>query len=273
MVEDGLDGRRPTWRLTVSVAWAGLRQRGRVLFSIRTLARRVRGIDSGLGRWWPSWMAAVTLAFLPAAVAASAPAGRAWQVTAALAALVAVTALTGLAVLAGGLVAFPAFRRFLRAGGWAAIWRRVAWAAGATVVAGGALTGLGLGSRSQTYAQLVSWSADFGWVGGTTLALMVALGLWASAAKVTATHLDLSPRERSAGAVLGALTLNGTSAMISASVIVIAAVHASVPLLLLAVAGLASAAVRGRKQVRLATGGARRPRRGSGLGRHVYRGG
>jgi hypothetical protein len=272
MVEDGLDGQRPTWRLTGSVAWAGLRQRGRALISIRTLARRTREMNSVLCRWWSSCIAAVTLAALPAAVAASAPGGRAWQVTAALATLVAVTALTGLTVLAGGLVALPAFRRFLRAGGWAAIRRRIAWAAGATVVAGGALTGLGLASRSQTYTQLVNWP-DYGWVAGTTLALMIALGLWASAANATARHLDLSPRERSAGAVLGALTLNGAFAMISATVLVNAAVESSLPTLLLAVASLATAAVRGRMQVRLAVGGASRRRRGSGTGRHVDRGG
>ena len=273
MVEDGLDGQRPTWRLTVSVAWAGLRERGRALVSRRVLARGARGIRFGFGRWWPIWMTAYMLAFLPTAVEASAPGGRAWQVTAALAALVAVTTLTGLAVLAGGLVALSAVRRFLRAGGWAAIRRRVAWATGATVVAGAALTALSLGSRSHTYAQLNSSSADFFWVGGTALALMGALGLWVSAARATARQLDLSPRQRSAEAVLGVLTLNGVTVMASANITLIAAVHSSVSLLLLAVAGLVPTAVRGRIQMRPTTGTDRRLRRGSGPGRHVYRGG
>jgi len=273
MVEDGLDGQRPTWRLTMSVAWAGLRQRGRALVSGRTLSRGAHGIDSVLGRWWASWAAAYTLATLPATVEASAPDGRAWQVTAALAALVAVIALTGLAVLAGGLVAFPAFGRFLRAGGWAAIRRRVAWAAGATVVAGGALAGLVLGYRSQTYAQLNVSLAYFGWVTGTSLALVCAVGLWTSAAKATARQLDLSPRERSSEAVLGALTLNGASVMFYSYCILFAAAQSSVPWLLLPVVGLASTAVRGRMQMRQATGRARRRRRESGPGRHVHRGG
>ncbi len=273
MVEDGLDGQRPTWPLTVSVAWAGLRERGRALVSRRVLAWGARGIGFVFGRWWPIWMTAYMLAFLPTAVEASAPGGRAWHVTAALVAVVTVTALTGLAVLAGGLVAFPAVRRFLRAGGWAAIRRRVAWAAGATVVAGGALTALSLGSLSHTYAQLNSSSADFFWVGGTALALMGALGLWVSAARATARQLDLSPRQRSAEAVLGVLTLNGVTVMASANTTLIAAVHSSVSLLFLAVAGLAAAAVRGRMQLRSAMGRAGRPRRGSGPGRHVYRGG
>ncbi len=273
MVEDGLDGQRPTWRLTVSVAWAGLRQRGRALFSIRTLARRARGIDSVLGRWWASWAAAYTLATLPAMTEASTPSGRVWQVTAALDALVAVIAFTGLAVLAGGLVAFPAFRRFLRAGGWAAIRRRVAWAAGASVVAGGALAGLALAYRSQTYAQLNVSLAYFGWVTGTSVTLIGAVGLWTSAARATARQLDLSPRERSSEAVLGALTLNGAAVMFYSYCILFAAAQSSVPWLLLPVAGLASTAARGCMQMRRAAGRARRRRRGSGPGRHVYRGG
>ena len=114
MVEDGLDGQRPTWRLTVSVAWAGLRERGRALVSGRALARGARGVDYLFARWWPSLAAACVLALLPAAAGASAPPGRAREVTAALDALVVVTAVTSLAVLAGGLVALPAFRTFLR---------------------------------------------------------------------------------------------------------------------------------------------------------------
>ena len=273
MVEDGLDGQRPTWRLTVSVAWAGLRERGRALGSRRALTQGARGIGFVFGRWWPIWMTAYTLAFLPTTLEASAPGDRAWQVTAALAAQVVVMALMGLTVAAGGLVAFPAFRRFLRAGGWAGIRRRVTWAAGATVVAGGALIALGLGSRSHTYAQLNSSTADFFWVGGTALALMAAFGLWASTAKVTARQLDLSPRQRSAEAVLRVLAFNGITVMASVNVTVIAAVHYSVSLVFLAVAGLTGAAVRGSMQLRPALGKTRRPRRGSGPGRHVYRGG
>ena len=100
MVEDGLDGERVTWRLTVSVARAGLRERGRALF----FGKRLRGIDSVLGRWWPSLAAAYILAILPAAVEAPSPPDRAWQVNAALDGLVALMALAVLAVLAGGLV-------------------------------------------------------------------------------------------------------------------------------------------------------------------------
>ena len=265
MVEDALDGQRPTWRLTASVAWAGLRERGRVLVSRRALARYGRGIDSVLDRWWPSVATANILTFLPATLEESA--SRAWQVTAALAALVAVMALIGLAVLAGGLVAFPAFRRFLRAGGWATIRWRVAWASGVTVVAGGGLTELVHWSRSHTFAQLNVSVAYYGWVTVTTMALIGALGLWRYAAKATAAQLDLSPRERTAEAVLGVLATNCAFVVVSANGLVIAALQSSVPLLVIPVACLSAGAVRGRLQMRRVLGRAGLGARAAGAGR------
>ncbi len=273
MVEDGLAGQRPTWRLTVSVARAGLRERGRALVSRRALARYGRGIDSVLDRWWPTVATANILAFLPATLGAPAPGSRAWQVTTALDALIAVMALTGLAVLGGGLVAFPAFRRFLRAGGWATIRWRVAGAAAATVVAGGALTGIVLWSRSHTSALLDISAVYLGWATVTTMALIGALGLWRSAVKATAGHLDLSHRERTAEAVLGVLTTNWTFVMVSANGILLAALQSSVALLVIPIANLPLAVIRGRLQIRRVLGQAGRPRRGSGPGRHVCRGG
>ena len=79
----------------------------------------------------------------------------------ALDALLAAVALTGAVVLADGLAALPALVRFLRAGGWPRIRRRVAWAAGVTAVAGGGLVGLIFVSGSSPSAQLnLSWA---GW--------------------------------------------------------------------------------------------------------------
>ena len=53
-----------------------------------------------------------------------------------LGALLTAVAVTGAMVLAGGLAALPALVRFVRAGGWPEVRRRVGWAAGATAVAG-----------------------------------------------------------------------------------------------------------------------------------------
>jgi len=161
-------------------------------------------------------VAGLILGSLPWNIKAPLPPARAWQATAALGALAGVVAFTGVCVLAGGLVAAPAFVAFLRAGGWPKIRRRVAWAAGATVAAGGGLAGLVLGQRS-SFAQLShSWAYAIG-VTATSLALVVALGLWASAAAATAKHLKLATRARAAQVLLAAVTMTAALAIVPAN--------------------------------------------------------
>ena len=134
------------------------------------------------------------------------PQARGWRATAALDAVLAALALTGAVVLAAGLVALPALIRFLRAGGWPKIRRRIGWAAGATVVAGGGLAGLVLVAGSRSTAQLNgSWAYLVGFF-ATGLAMTVAIELWADAAAATARHLRLAPRVRVAQLMLGAVT-------------------------------------------------------------------
>ena len=88
-------------------------------------------------------MAALVCAVVPGELASAPFPARAWQAVA-LGALLAAIAVTGAVVLVGGLAALPALVRFVRAGGWPKIRRRVEWAAGATAVAGGGLAGPGL---------------------------------------------------------------------------------------------------------------------------------
>jgi hypothetical protein len=138
MVEDNLDGERPGLRFRLSVARAGLRERGhRVRLAGRRAAPPV--LSALTGRWWTFFVAGFVFAILPYEFKAPSGTAQGWRVTAALAALVAVAVLGGVAVLISGLLALPAFGRFLRAGGWRQIRRRVAWAAGATAAAGGGL--------------------------------------------------------------------------------------------------------------------------------------
>ena len=236
MVEDTLDGRRPTMRLRLSVAWGGLRERGRqAAVDWKEAAKR----HDVYGRRWMIYVIGFFVTTLPADFRASLPPARAWQATAALGALAAFAAFIGAAVVAGGLAALPAMVRFLRGGGWRTIRRRVAWAAGATAVAGGMLTGLVLASRSQTFAQLnESWAYLLGVI-VTSLALMVAIGLWISAAVATARHLHLSPRVRAAQMMLGAVTSIAVSVMLAVNIIWWSAIQSSVLLLLLGTTGLA----------------------------------
>ena len=145
MVEDSLDGRGPGWRLRLSVARAGLRERGhRVRLAGQRAAPPV--LSALTGRWWTFFVAGYVFAILPYEFKAPSGATQGWRVTAALAALAAVAVLGGVAVLVSGLLALPAFGRFLRAGGWRQIRRRVAWAAGATLAAGGGLAALVAGA-------------------------------------------------------------------------------------------------------------------------------
>lgn len=268
LIEDSLDGRRPGWRLRLSVAWAGLRERGRRRFFGKTAAARWRaGYDSLFGWWWVYFLAGYLFAVLPYDLRASLPPARAWQVSATLDALAATAALIGVAVLAGALTALPAFGRFLRAGGWPKIRRRVGWAAGATAIAGGGLAALVLVPGSLTYDQLSgSWVFFLCFV-VTGLLLTVAFGLWARAAKATVRHLDLALRVRVGEMMLGVVTATAVSVMLAFNVILDSAIHSSVPLLLLGVAGLAVQSTATPGRMRRAVRRGRRLRSDPGRGR------
>lgn len=260
MVEDSLDGERPGWRLRLSVARAGLRERGR--------QARLAGLKapwhSLIGRWWTFFVAGYVLVVFPSDFMASPPPARAWQATAMLDLLTAIVAFTGAALLAGGLVAVPAFARYLRAGGWPEIRRRIAWAAVATAAAGGTLAGLLLVSRSHTLSQLNASGVYFAGVLVTSLALVVALWRWSAAVTAMAKRLDLSPRIRSAEKMLGAAVASAVSAMISANVIWYSVIRSSVLLLLLGATALAVQGAAGYLTIRRAI---RRPRLAPGRGR------
>ena len=201
LIQDTLDEGRPTWRLRLGVIWGGLRERGHQAGrAVRAAAKLA--VRPGLAAML---VAGTIIALLPENLSESPPPARGWQAAAAFDAVLAAVALTGAVVLASGLAALPALVRFLRAGGWPKIRRRVAWAAGATVAAGGGLAGLTLVVGSRSPAQLdASWAYLAGWL-ATGLAIAVAIGLWATAAAATARHLTLVPRVRAVQLVLGAV--------------------------------------------------------------------
>jgi len=212
LIQDTLDEGRPTWRLRLGVARGGLRERA------HQAGRAVRAAVRRAPSRWPTAVAAgLIIANVPWNLKAPLSPSKAWQATAALDTLAGMVAFTGAAMLASGLVAVPALVTFLRAGGWPTIRRRVAWAAGATMAAGGGLAGLVLGVRSMTFVQLsLSW-AYFTGVAGTALALIVAIGLWASAAAAIAKHLKLTPRARAAQLPLAAVALTAALAIVPAN--------------------------------------------------------
>jgi hypothetical protein len=203
LIQDTVDEGRPTWRLRLGVIWGGLRERVHQAGQAARAAavkRLTRAVPGGI-----MFVAGSIIALLPENLSESPPPARGWQAAAAFDAVLAAVALTGAVVLASGLAALPALVRFLRAGGWPKIRRRVAWAGGATVVAGGGLAGLVLVSGSRSPAQLnVSWAYLAGWL-ATGVAGWLAIVLWATAATATARHLTLAARVRAVQLVLGAV--------------------------------------------------------------------
>jgi hypothetical protein len=202
LIQDTLDEGRPTWRLRLGVISGGLRERAHEAGQAVRAAINPR---SGPNLWAKMLVAGTTVALLPQNLSESPSPARGWQAVAAFDAMLAAVALIGAVVVAGGLAALPALVRFLQAGGWPKIRRRVAWAAGATVAAGGGLAALVLVVDSRSPAQLdASWVYLVGWL-ATGLAIAVAIGLWATAAAATAGHLALVPRVRAVQLVLGAV--------------------------------------------------------------------
>jgi hypothetical protein len=203
LIQDTVDEGRPTWRLRLGVIWGGLRERVHQAGQAARAAAVKRLAGPGLGGIM--FVAGSIIALLPENLSQSPPPARGWPAVAAFDAVLTAVALTGAVVLASGLAALPALVRFLRAGGWPKIRRRVAWAGGATVVAGGALAGLVLVSVSRSPAQLdASWADLAGWL-ATGVAGWLAIVLWATAATATARHLKLVPRVRAVQLVLGAV--------------------------------------------------------------------
>jgi hypothetical protein len=203
LIQDTLDDGRPTWRLRLGVIRGGLGERAH---QAGQAVRATVKDRTGPIRWGTALVAGLIFADFPLNLAQSPPTAREWQAATALDAVLAAVALTGVLVLADGLAALPALVRFVRAGGWPKIRRPVAWAAGATAVAGGGLAGVAVFTGSHSFAQLnVSWAilaATF----ATGFAMTAAIGLSAIAAAATARHLTLTPRVRSAQLVLVAVT-------------------------------------------------------------------
>jgi hypothetical protein len=246
MVQDSLDGRRPTVRLRLSVARAGLRERGH---QVRLACQRHRLL---LIRAGISFMAGYAFASLPLDFKASPPPAREWQTTAALDSEIAIAVLSGVAVAAIGFLTWPAFGRFLRAGGWPQIRGRVAWAAGATAVAGGGLAGLILAPGATMYDQLDQSGTYLLGMVGTGLLLAAALGLWTSAAAAMGKRLRMPARVRAAQKGLATVTATLVLAMVSLNVVWLGSLQSSVLQLLLGIVGLAGWALHATLTIRQA---------------------
>jgi hypothetical protein len=192
LIQDTLADGRPAWRLRLSVAWGGLRERGRQARRDAVAAARRPG-------WPATWVmflfGGVFAAYPLAALTGLPPRTRGGQVAmVARDVVLASVALTGALILASVLVALPALVRFLRAGGWRKIRRRVGWAAGASVLAGSALAGLIFLVRSRPFAQLDGSGTYLAVLLAAGVAVVVAIVLWGTAVSAAPWHPRLVPR-------------------------------------------------------------------------------
>jgi len=230
LIQDSLREGRSAWPLQLSVIWGGLGERGRQARHAAAAAFKAARSDKGSTILLAGLICGFGLDGLTASSAA-----RPWQAVA-LDAVLAAVALTGALVLADGLVAFPALVRFLRAGGWPKIRRRVGWAAGVSAVAVGSVVFV-WGSDWQSQQNL-SWAILAGLL-VTGLTTMGAIGLWSATATATARHLTLAPGVRAAQLMLGAVLPTAVSVMIATSALWWSATHPSVTLLVLGLVNLA----------------------------------
>jgi len=254
LIQDNLQDGRPAWRLQLSVIRGGLAERGRHARHAATALFKAAWSDKGTTILLAGVICGIGLDGLRLPSSGV----RTWQAVA-LDALLAAVALTGALVLADGLVGFPALVRFLRAGGWPKIRRRVGWAAGVTAVAAGGMVFVWV-SDWQAQRNL-SWATLAGLL-VTGLATTGAIALWSAAVTATARHLTLAPRVRAAQLMLGALLPTAVSAMIATSALWWSATRPSVTVLVLGLVNLAlmiviapgriGRAVRQSKRLRLA---------------------
>ena len=258
LIQDTLEDGRPTWRLRLGVIRGGLRERAHQAWQAGRAAAQ-------------SWLPLVVvvgsvIGAIPGNLKTPLSPPRAGQATVAFDALAGVLALTGVCVLAGALVAIPAFAAFLRKGGWPKIRRRVAWAAAATLAAGAGLAWLAIMLRSMTFAQMNRSLTYLTGETATSLALVVALGLWASVARATAKELRLGPRARAVQPLLATVIMLAALTVLSANLIWTAVIESSLLWLVLGVANLVLVGVVAPRLVGRAIRRGRRLRAAGGRG-------
>jgi hypothetical protein len=240
LMEDTLGDRPPTPRLRLAIALAGVCERGRetgvVGDSIPPADRARAGSLLVLCAWAAFVVAGSSFAKLSEGFGLAQPTRTASLSSGAYGAVMVVAIVTCLVVMAGVVIAAPAFLRFLRAGGWSHIREHVVRALTATVVSISALTALvGLAhtlTPAQRSGQLVShpavWYYQVAFI-ATMILVAVALGLWTVAAVVTVRRLDLPGMVLSAEALLAAAATVAMVAMTVATAVWWGSIASSAP--------------------------------------------
>jgi len=251
MVEDTLDGRRPGWRLRLGAARAGLREQYHVLSG----SARQRFMN----RWGMFVMAGCLLVGSVDEFGHPSATGT-WPAVAAMTALAALAVVTGAAIVAAVAIARRSLVRFLRAGGWPKVRRRIIWAVAATATVACVLTWLAVLRTSMAPGQLSTSRAYGNVLSVVTVLCVAAIGLWAMAARAVTEHLDLEPRIQAAETLLGAVISTGVLTMVPVEIVWFGITRSSVFWLAFGLPLLASSIAAAPKALRRAWHRARRQR-------------
>jgi hypothetical protein len=223
LMEDTLGGGPPTPRFRLSIAWAGLRERGHEAGMIGGTSSAPDRTRAGsllvLCAWAVFVVAGSSFAKLAEGFRGTVPDHARTLSTDAYRTVFVVGAVGAVLVVAGIAIALPAFLRFLRNGGWASIRGHVIRAVASTVVSLVAMVALVAVAHTLTPDQRnggalyhpVVWYYLVQFI-ATVLVLAVMLALWTAAAVVTVRRLDLPRPVLSAES---ALAIAVTAAMVA----------------------------------------------------------
>jgi len=202
LMEDHLGSRPPTLGFRLSIAWAGLRERGHEAGLVGDSTPAANRAKSGalvvLCAWTAFVLAGTSFAKLAEHFAPATPLRTRSLPTAAYDAVFAVATVSGVLVVTGAMFALPSFLRFLRAGGWPSIRGHVLRAAGATVALVVGTAAVVAVAHTLTPAQRngdslyhpVVWYYLLGFL-ATVLLVAATLALWAVAVAAAVRQLDL----------------------------------------------------------------------------------
>ena len=199
LIEDELDGGRPTLGLRVSLARAGLAERARdggLVGDSRPAPVRVRaGALVVLTGWAAPVVAGTAFAKTSEHFADSAPSGTLAAARGAFAAVVVLAAIGVVSVLTGAVVALPAAAAHFRSGGWASVRGPILRAAVVSAAAAMALVPLSAWAHHLDVAQRNGGDGAYTGAVAVWATLAVAgLALWTAAGVAWARRLELGVR-------------------------------------------------------------------------------
>jgi hypothetical protein len=217
LMEDSLNGARPTLRFRLSIAWAGLRERGHqggLLGEGSGAGDRVRaGSLLVLCAWVVFVVAGASFSKLSEQFDSAVPVASRSLPWGAFKTIQMVAVVAAILVGVGALVAVPACLRFLRDGGWRAVGRHVRRATVMTAVSVVTSIGLFAWANSLSYAQRNGGSSLYGLAFVVWAVLIVTtLTLWTVVAVVVGQRLVLARSLLAFEAVLATVV---TAAMVT----------------------------------------------------------